>query len=172
MVRNRTNPKDVHNKLRMNNEEMKDLSIELMKCSESVFLSTINEEGFPNIRAMNNLRSSEQYENLNSLFIGHDDDFMILLSTNTSSEKIKHIQNNPKVSAYYKKPGVWQGVTFIGEAEFVEDPEIKKAIWQEGFKKFYPLGFDDPDHTVLRIYPIKAKGWNSVKLTKFQFNIR
>jgi general stress protein 26 len=142
-----------------------------MKESDCVFVSTINEEGFPDIRAMNNMRNLEQYKRLEHLFEDHDKDFMILLSTNTSSAKVAQLRKNPKISLYFKKPGVWQGVTFIGIAEFMGD-DVKKAIWADNMKMYYPNGFADPDHTVIRVFPVKAKGWNTKKLTTFQFAIR
>jgi len=156
----------------MNETEMRELSLDLMRCSEAAFLGTINKDGYPNIRAMNNLRNAEQYSRLIPLFEKQKEDFMILFSTNTSSEKVSHIRKNPKVSVYYKKPGKWQGVTLIGEVEIVKDPNVILSIWDDTWKKFYPLGYNDPDHTVLRIFPKKAKGWNSEKFTTFSFNIR
>jgi general stress protein 26 len=158
----------------MTENEMKKLSLELMECSECVFISTINDDGFPSIRAMNNLRNAEYYPKLKFLFEDHDEDFLILLSTNTSSEKVAHIRKKPKVSAYFKKPGVWQGIAFIGEMEIVEGAEgaeLKKKMWSDDWAKYYPSGYNDPDHTLLRLYPKRAKGWNSEKITQFKFNI-
>ena len=48
---------------------------------------------------------------------------------------------------------------FGGEIEIVDDLELKKDLWQEGWEKYYPKGYDDPDHTVLRLVPTVAKGW-------------
>jgi len=151
-------------------QDDRDLAVEIMREAECVFVSTINQEGFPEIRAMNNMRNLEQYERLTHVFKGHDDDFMILLSTNTSSEKVAQLRNNSKISLYFKKPDIWQGVSFVGEVEFVGD-DVKKAIWTDTMKVYYPKGFDDPDHTVLRIYPKSAKGWNTKKFSTFQFII-
>ena len=46
----------------MTEEEMRLLALEIMKEAECVFVSTINDEGFPETRAMNNMRNLEQYE--------------------------------------------------------------------------------------------------------------
>jgi general stress protein 26 len=154
----------------MTEEEMRELALDIMSEAECVYVSTITQDGFPEIRAMNNMRNLEQYERLKHVFETHDNDFMILLSTNTSSEKVAQLKKNTKISLYFKKPDVWQGVTFIGEAEFMGD-DVKKAIWADNMKIYYPKGFDDPDHTVLRIFPKIAKGWNTKKLTTFQFTI-
>jgi general stress protein 26 len=154
----------------MSEEEMRKLALEIMKESECVFVSSINEEGFPDIRAMNNMRNLEQYERLTHVFKEHDDDFMILLSTNTSSGKVAQLRKNPKIGLIFKRPEIWQSVSFIGVVEFCGD-DVKKAIWADNMKIYYPKGYDDPDHTVLRIYPKSAKGWNTKKLTTFQFII-
>ncbi len=156
--------------MNMTEEEMRQLALEIMKESDCVFVSTINEDGFPDIRAMNNMRNVEQYKRLEKMWLDHDEDFKILLSTNTSSAKVSQLRKNPKISLYFKKPDIWQGVTFIGVAEFMGD-DVKKAIWADNMKIYYPKGFDDPDHTVLRILPKIAKGWNTKKLTTFQFTI-
>jgi general stress protein 26 len=38
--------------------------------------------------------------------------------------------------------------------------ELKNRIWQDEWKIYYPQGPSDPDYTILRLLPIKAKGWH------------
>lgn len=38
-----------------------------------------------------------------------------------------------------------------------------------GWEQYYPKGPDDPDHTVLRLYPIYAQGWHGFQ--RFEFDI-
>jgi general stress protein 26 len=42
---------------------------------------------------------------------------------------------------------------FAGDLEIVDDSGLRHAVWNEGWEKYYPQGPDDPDHTVLRMYP-------------------
>jgi general stress protein 26 len=156
--------------IEMQLEEAKRLSLQLMETAWAVYFTTIDEKGFPQTRAMDNLRSKERFPKLASLFEIHQDDFRILLSTNTSSAKIKDIQKNPAVSAYYCIPREFRGVMFSGTVEVVQDSELKKAIWHDYWTRYYPKGVTDPDYAVLNLYPKYAKGWNGQ--TTFNFTLK
>ncbi|MDH5780779.1 MAG: pyridoxamine 5'-phosphate oxidase family protein, partial [Candidatus Bathyarchaeota archaeon] len=106
-----------------------------------------------------------------SLFRDHQEDFLIIFSTNTSSTKVKHVRENPKVSVYYSNPETWQGVMFGGKIEIVPDVELKRAVWEDWMERYCPSGYDDPDHTILRLRPRMARGWDGQKFTTFAFKI-
>jgi pyridoxamine 5'-phosphate oxidase len=156
----------------MDEIESKKLSLELLEISKFAYLTTIDANGFPHTRAMFNMRNKTRYPHLIPLFRDLQEDFLILFSTNTSSDKVRHVEKNPKVAVYFTHPEKTQGVMFGGEIEIVPDPGLKRAIWREGMEKYYPSGYNDPDHTILRLHPRMAKGWNGEKLTTFSFNIR
>jgi len=151
--------------------EARRLSLELMEISKAAYLTTIDAKGFPHTRGMTNMRNRNTHPHLMPLFHDHREDFLILFSTNTSSEKIKHVKENPKVAVYYSHPEKTQGVMFGGEIEINPDIRLKRAIWRDEMVKYYPSGYDDPDHTILRLRPRMAKGWNGQKFTTFAFNI-
>jgi general stress protein 26 len=138
------------------------LSIELMEIAEAAYVTTIDPDGFPQTRAMFNLRREEQFPGLAALFKDHRDDFLVYFTTNTTSPKIDHIKKNPKVSIYYCKPGEFRGLMLSGEMETVTDLAEKEKIWQEGWEMYYPGGVHDPDHTVLRLRPMAAKYYHQL----------
>lgn len=76
-------------------------SIELMEIAEAAYVTTMAPDGYPQTRAMFNLRRKEQFPALASLFKDHQEDFLAYCTTNTSSSKIAHLKKNPKVSLYY-----------------------------------------------------------------------
>lgn len=154
----------------MDENEAKRLSLQLMETSWSVYFTTIDEKDFPQTRAMDNLRSKERFPKLANLFKTHEDDFWILLSTNTSSAKMRHIKKNPVVCAYYCKPREFHGLMLSGTVEIVEDPKLKKAIWHDYWTQYYPKGVNDPDYTVLSLYPTHAKGWH--RMNTFSFTLK
>jgi len=156
----------------MDEIESKKLSLELMEISKVACLTTIDANGFPHTRGMTNMRNKSTHPHLIPLFRNHQEDFLILFSTNTSSDKVRHVEKNSKVAVYYLHPEKTQGVMFGGEIEIVHDPEVKLAIWEDGMEKYYPSGYNDPDHTILRLCPRMAKGWNGQKFTTFAFKIR
>jgi len=151
--------------------EAKRLSLELMEISKAACLTTIDANGFPHTRGMTNMRNKNMHPHLVCLFRDHQEDFLIIFSTNTSSEKVKHVKENRKVAVYYNHPEKTQGVMFGGEIEIVLDPELKRAIWRDEMVKYYPSGYDDPDHTILRLRPRMAKGWDGQRFTTFAFDI-
>lgn len=154
----------------MNENEARLLSLQLMETTWAAFFTTIDENSFPHTRAMDNLRSKERFPKLANLFKTHEDDFWILLSTNTSSAKIEHIKKNPAICIYYCKPREFLGVMLSGTIEIVKDPELKKTIWHDYWTKFYPKGVNDPDYTVLSLYPTHANGWHGQG--RFNFTLR
>ncbi|MFX0108175.1 MAG: pyridoxamine 5'-phosphate oxidase family protein [Candidatus Hodarchaeota archaeon] len=144
----------------MSSEELKKLSLKLIEGAWPAYLTTVDRYGFPQTRAMFNLRNPDRFPKLVPFFEEYKDDFIIIFSTNTSSTKIEDIKKNPKVSVYYCIPEEWQGAMFGGEIEIVDDAKVKKALWHEGWERYYPGGYDDPDHTVLKLHPNMVRGWN------------
>jgi general stress protein 26 len=108
---------------------------------------------------MFNLRNKEKFPKLVPFFESLGNEFLILFTTNTSSSKVDHIKNRSAVSIYYHIPESWKGVMFGGDIEIVKDGELKKKLWHDDWIKYYPKGYDDPDHTILQINPRVAKGW-------------
>jgi general stress protein 26 len=143
----------------MDEKKIRDVSLTLMSEAEAVYITTIDEQGFPQTRAMLNLRNKEHYPALVDVFREHDNDFLIYFTTNTSSTKILQIKKNPIVCAYFCKPKEFHGLMLAGMIEIIDDPKVRETLWQDGWERYYPQGPNDPDHTVLRLLPDKAKGW-------------
>jgi general stress protein 26 len=142
----------------MEKKESQELCKMLLETAWPVYLTTVDVKGYPQTRAMFNLRNKKWFPKLVPFFEkGHD--FTIIFSTNTSSAKINDIKINTAASVYYCNPEAWKGVMFGGDIEIIDDVAIKKALWHDDWERYYSKGFNDPDHTVLRINPTIAKGW-------------
>jgi general stress protein 26 len=153
----------------MASEELRKVCVELIETAEAAYLTTIGEDGYPHTRAMLNLRNRTQYPKQVDLFAPHQDDLMIYFSTNTSSSKLDQIRPNSKVCVYYCHPRQFCGLMLAGDIEIVDDSEVRKALWNDGWERYYPSGPDDPDHTVLRLYPKFAQGW--YESSRFEFTL-
>lgn len=153
----------------MNEKEARRLSLELMEIAEVAYVTTLGPDGFPYTRAMFNLRRKEQFPGLYELFKKNQDDFLVYLTTNTSSGKIAHMKEISKVAIYYCKPSEWKGLMLGGEIEIVTDKETKEAIWQKGWEMYYPGGPHDPDHTVLCLHPMFARYYHQLNFANFSF---
>ena len=130
----------------------------LLETGWPAYLTTIDDDGYPQTRAMFNLRNKKRYPKLIPFF-EKQGDFTIVFSTNTSSTKVDDIKNNSAVSVYFCEPESTKGTMFGGNIEIIDDVGIKKELWHDGWERYYPMGYNDPDHTVIRLQPKKAKGW-------------
>jgi len=151
-------------------KEVKNLCLELMETSKALYLTTVNFDGFPITRAVFNLRNKEQFPEFFNFFTSLDNEFEIYISTNTSSSKIKHIKENPKINAYYCDPEEFKGVMFGGLVRIIEDMNIKQKIWLDWWTKYYPEGLEDPDYALLQLKPNIAQFY--YKLQKVEFKPR
>ena len=137
-------------------------ALNLMKEAPVAYLTTIDRDGYPQTRAMLNLRNSENYPGLCEIFSGHTIDLRTLFTTNTSSDKVKHIQENQKVSVYYCLPEQWRSLMMGGNIEVVKDKALKRDIWQKSWTMYYPGGAEDPDYAILSLEPYTAKYYENL----------
>jgi general stress protein 26 len=143
----------------INKEEAIRIAVELIEAADMVYVSTIDEEHYPQTRIMFNLRNKSQFPNLTDFFKINNGNLLVYLGTNTSSAKISQLRNDPSICLCYSKPKEFHSLMLSGKVEIVNDRDIKKSLWQEGWEMYYPLGCEDPDYTVLKIIPLKMKGW-------------
>lgn len=134
------------------NKDITKKGAELITKAVVAYLTTIDPEGYPSTRAMFNLKNSKQFPELVDFMSKHNE-LTLFFTTNTSSDKIKHIMNNPKVSVYYCDTILYQGFMCQGEIEIVRDKEIRHAIWHEDWKIYYPDGENSEDYSILRLKP-------------------
>ncbi|HQE58582.1 MAG TPA: pyridoxamine 5'-phosphate oxidase family protein [Spirochaetota bacterium] len=140
---------------------MKETALQIIKEAPAAYLTTTGLDGYPETRAMLNLRNEKSFPKLKSFWDGFNE-FEIFFTTNTSSSKIGQIKNNTKVSLYYCNPASWLGLMMNGDIEIFKDEEVIKKLWQEEWTMYYPGGYNDPDHTVLRFIPKRVKLYSSL----------
>ncbi|MDE0074880.1 MAG: pyridoxamine 5'-phosphate oxidase family protein [Gammaproteobacteria bacterium] len=113
--------------------ELLGVAREVVEGAAFVSLATLDEEGFPAVRAMDPLPPNENW--------------VVWLATNPGSRKVEQLRANPRVALHYLAEGVPAYVTVIGRARLVDDPEMKARHWKESWTPFYP----DRDESVLLI---------------------
>ena len=153
----------------MIDEEARRFAIDLMETAPAAYLASVDSEGFPQIRAMLNLMNHEQYPGLVELFASERDQLIVYFTTNTSSEKVRQMEANPKGAVYFCHPEKYHGLMLSGVVEFVSDRQFKHDIWRDGWEQYCPKGPDDPDYVILRLAPLRAKGWCDDDC--FEFNV-
>ncbi len=114
------------------NETITDLIKDLSVC----FISSVDEQGYPNTKAMLPPVKREGVKT----FYWH---------TNSPSMRVKQYRDNPKACVYFCDDGSFRGAMLKGTMEVVDDLETKKEIWRE-FSVYYQGGADGGDFILLK----------------------
>ena len=152
----------------MDSSELKKACLALIEKPEIAYLSSINSDGYPETRAVYNFRCKKKFPHLIDLFQKHEDDFVVYLTTDTSSQKMKQINANPNVSIYYCDMKEWHSLLLICKAEVVIDAGIKKSCWKDEWSQYYKGKWEDPEFTIIKLTPFRAKGWNVSEAYEFK----
>lgn len=101
------------------------------------FISSVDQEGFPNTKAM---LPPRRRDGIHTFYF----------TTNTSSMRVAQYRENPKSCVYFFDKRFFRGVMLKGVMEVLEDAANKEMIWRDGDDTYYPLGVTDPDYCVLK----------------------
>jgi general stress protein 26 len=130
----------------------------LVEQSEFALLSTVNEDDFPETRAMLNLHNKSMFPSLQTYF--KDDFTACYFSSNTASQKLNQILYSNKASVYYVNPKTFEGLLMKGTLEIIKDKALKNDFWQDNWTMYYKGGIDDPDYSLLKFIPSEYKYYN------------
>ncbi|NHJ40840.1 MAG: hypothetical protein FK731_12485 [Asgard group archaeon] len=153
----------------MTEEKVIEIAKELIKKAQPAYFSTVDENGDPWVRAIENMRNPEKFPHEYKILKEYDDSIVPYINTNTSSEKVKHVMENNSVAIYYCSPDEYKGIMIKGNAEIINDLELKKRIWTKTMFQYYPKGYTDPDFTLMKINPKYMKAWYTSK--KYELKI-
>lgn len=149
-------------------EEAKTHGLELMETSKAAYLTTLDSDGFPITRAMFNLRNQEQFPEFTEFFQRQENEFVIFISTNTSSTKVAQIKNNPAINVYFCDTDDFKGFMLGGKAEILNDRKLKHEIWLDWWTRYYREGVDDPDYTIIRLFPKQGRFYHKLYRVNFK----
>lgn len=127
------------------------------KATEAI-ISSIDENGFPNTKAMLPPRKRTGIKEF-------------YLTTNTSSMRVKQYTNNPKACIYFYDNRFFKGVMLKGEMEVLLDATSKEMIWRDGDEMYYPKGVTDPDYCVLKFTAFEGRYYSNFKSETFKIKV-
>lgn len=113
--------------------ELLGIARDVVEGAAFVSLATLDDEGYPAVRAMDPLPP--------------DENWVVWLATNPGSRKVQQLRARPRVALHYLAERVPAYVSLIGRARLVDDPELKARHWKDSWTPFYP----DRDQSVLLI---------------------
>jgi general stress protein 26 len=118
-------------------------------------ISSVDEDGFPNTKAMLPPRKREGIKH-------------IFFTTNTSSMRVKQYIDNPKACIYFFDKRFFKGIMLRGVMEVLKDGASKKMIWKDGDELYYPKGLTDPDYCVLKFTAQNGRYYSNFKSENFE----
>jgi general stress protein 26 len=118
------------------------------------FISSIDDEGFPNTKAMLPPRKREGIKTF-------------YFTTNTSSMRVAQYRQKPEACIYFCDKRFFRGVMLKGKMEVLEDRESREAIWRDGDTVYYPLGVTDPDYCVLKFTATSGRFYGNFRSENF-----
>lgn len=135
--------------------------LKLMEDAEVCMLTSIDADGFPQTRAMYNLRNPNRFPSAAQVHRQSGNPFQLYLTTGTSSPQMLRLRANPKVSIYFCDAPSLFGFMLGGEIRVVEDRDLKRRIWENGWTMYYPDGPDGDEYGVLSLTPQVIRGWSA-----------
>lgn len=119
-----------------------------------LFLGSVDEEGFPNIKAMLQPRKREGIRTF-------------YFTTNTSSMRVAQFRENDRSCIYFCDRRFFKGVMLKGTIEVLTDPASKELIWLPGDTMYYKEGVTDPDYCVLKFTAFSGRYYSGFKSEDF-----
>lgn len=116
-------------------------------------LGTVDESGNPQLKAMIKTAANGLKE--------------FWFCSNTSSKRVVQIEKNPNASLYFYDEKTFEGLMLTGKAEVSYDDIKRKEFWNDGMKKYYPLGYTDPDFALIRFTASKGNYYHGLKNIDF-----
>ncbi len=101
--------------------------------------------------------------------VKYEDEHYIL--TGTKDDKIAELRTDPRFEMVrLVEEGESQGsIRYKGEVEFVTDPELRRAVYEES--KFGDAYFDSPDDPMLTMLHLTFEGANVMRPRSWEYEI-
>jgi len=119
---------------------------ELVKKCSIMFVSSINEKGYPRTCCVSKLSDE-----------GFKDIYFVTSKRSEKQGKAKHFETNTKSSVCFQREG--DSLTLVGEVEIITDKAEMQRLWNENDRAFFPKGLDDPKIRFIHFHTLEATFW-------------
>jgi len=137
------------------NKRILNTSLSIIEKSNGTIIASVDEEGFPNLKAMLKPRENDGLETF-------------YFTTNTSSMRVKQYMHNPKGAIYFYDGDCFLGLMLKGKMEVCQDQKTKDKIWRDGDTIYYSKGKTDPDYCVLKFTASNGRLYENFSSQSFQ----
>ncbi|MEG1603630.1 MAG: pyridoxamine 5'-phosphate oxidase family protein [Cloacibacillus sp.] len=127
----------------------------IKKCT-TIELTSITEDGYPRIFFMN-IAASQGAER-------------IFFTTGTKTHKVAQFKKDPKSGIACSNGH--DVITMTGTIKIVEDQAVRKSLWKDFYKGFFPGGPEDSGYCVLQFDALEAAFWIDEEYTKCRYTAK
>ncbi len=140
---------------------------ELMRRTEFVYLSSLDDEGLPETRVLFNLLKHRAEACARGPAALDPAGFASYIGTNASSRKAAQLREDGRCHLYFSDNASYQGFGLKGKAVEVLDPAIRAAVYAESWDMYYPGGRDGGDFLLLRFEPEAGRYYHGLRVVEF-----
>lgn len=119
---------------------------ELVRNCEIMFVSSVNEKGYPRTCCVSKLGDD-----------GFRDIYFVTSKRSEKQGKAKHFETNTKSSICFQNGE--DSLTLVGEVEVINDREEMQRLWNEHHRGFFLKGIDDPKIRFIHFHTLEATFW-------------
>jgi len=83
--------------------------------------------------------------------------------TGGSAAKTADIRDRRQVNVSFAAPDRDRYVSVSGVAMIIDDVELRRRLWNESYRPWFPKGLDDPDLRLIRIEAEEAEYWDQAE---------
>jgi general stress protein 26 len=69
---------------------------------------------------------------------------------------------------YFVDPNEFKGWMLVGNIKILQDKSSRQRLWRKGFERYYLLGVDDPDYSVLSFTGLWGNFYHSLSNIDFE----
>jgi general stress protein 26 len=147
-------------------EDRRAAALALSKRVKFVYVTSLDEGGFPETRVMFNLiKTRAKATQVGPAALERE--FMNYLGTNTSSRKMAQMRKDQRVCLYYSDNTRFEGCMVRGRVSEISDPAIRKAIWVPAWDMYYPGGMDGGDFSLMLFTPEHVRYYHGLSVADF-----
>ena len=118
------------------------------------FISSVDENGYPNTKAM---LAPCKREGIRTLY----------WHTNSPSIRVQQYRNNPKACVYFYDKRFFRGVMLKGSMKILDDKKTKKELWKDEYAKYYTGGKDGGDFIIIQFTAETGRYYSSFNSEDF-----
>ena len=140
---------------------------------KTAFIGSVDESGYPNIKAMLQPRKREGikvfYSNIKAMLQPRKREGIkvFYFTTNTSSMRVRQFMSDNRACVYFCDSRFFRGVMLRGQMEILTDTESRQMIWRDGDTEYYPGGVSDPDYCVLKFTAMSGRYYSNFVSEEF-----